>query len=357
MPDDRQRVLISFVLCSRNDQHQGDSLWRLGTALNYLARQLSTIGRLDAAEIVVADWGSAEPLRDVTVLTDEARRIVRFLTVPVELTQEKQRDSPFAEVIAINAAARRARGEYIGRIDQDTLVGRPFLEWFFDRAEHPDGDASVESTVMISNRRRIPYHLAVRTPRFPIVERYVDTFGNRFLPLMEKAPAELYWEVYIGIILFHRKLWDDCEGYDETFIYYGAMESDLFLRLLTKYRGLDIGPMVGHSFHHLDHVPAWKVGRKLTRRMNPLRRPGVDEPETMQPNGPDWGLNAYDLPLEASRAPVRLVGDDRRWRPSDRAPLAVLTAVSTIRTFGQIGHGLSRQTLGRFRRHLRPART
>jgi hypothetical protein len=28
--------ILSFVICSRNDNHGGNSLWRLQTALNYL---------------------------------------------------------------------------------------------------------------------------------------------------------------------------------------------------------------------------------------------------------------------------------------------------------------------------------
>src|SRR3546814_15939568 len=87
----------SDVCSSDLDQFQGDSLWRLGTSLNYLARQLAALGRLDDAEVIVADWDSTETLRDATVLTEEARRIVRFLTVPPELAKGQQKGHPRSE--------------------------------------------------------------------------------------------------------------------------------------------------------------------------------------------------------------------------------------------------------------------
>src|SRR5438093_4718038 len=104
----------------------GNSLWRLETTLNYAAERVAALGRIEQVEIVVADWGSDVPLRDVVGLGPAAARIVSFITVPQPLASRLQRDSPFPEVLALNAAARRARGQFIGRIDQDTLVGDRF---------------------------------------------------------------------------------------------------------------------------------------------------------------------------------------------------------------------------------------
>lgn len=327
--------LLSLVLCSRNDNFQGNSLWRLETTLNHVARQAAEMGRLTDLEVVVADWGSEEPLRDAVRLSDEAAVIVRFLTVPVPLAKEKQRDSRFAEVFAINAAARRSRGEYIGRIDQDTLVGRHFLEWFFRAADTGDtGDRAfpLDAAVMISNRRRIPYHFAVRCPSFPVVERYVSWFDRR-LPAMGGAGKENYWEVYIGILLFHRRLWEECGGYDETFIYYSYMEFDLFLRLLKKYEGVNLGPIVGDDFHHLDHMPSWLSWNHQPRTNNNVIRTPEDPPPDFCPAGADWGLGRYDLPLEEVPAGGRgLAPRDARWGVRHWPELLWATAASTVGT-------------------------
>ena len=58
----------------------------------------------------------------------------------------------------MNTAARRASGEYIGRIDQDTLVGRRFLETFLRLYQGTeDLPVPLESALLFSQRRDVPY--------------------------------------------------------------------------------------------------------------------------------------------------------------------------------------------------------
>lgn len=334
---------LSLVLCSRNDQWQGNSLWRLETTLNYIAAQAFEIGRLNEVEIIVADWGSAATLREAAKLSSEAARIVRYLNIPPSLAKEKQRDSPFAEVFAINSAVRRSRGEYIGRIDQDTLVGGRFLRWFFDAVESPITPFEINKTAMISNRRRVPYDFAVRCPPFPIARKYVDLFRT-VLPLMPQP--ERYWECYIGILLLHRDLWWSAGGYDETFIYYGAMEFDLFLRLMMRFHGADLGRVVGYDFYHLDHVPTWTVWRTLTRSLNPLRTP-ENPPPLFRPNGKSWGLADYDIPLLSAPEDVVLPETATKWEPSLAPSLIFNTVLSTIITPSRIVENKIKWNMGR----------
>lgn len=350
MPD-QPMPRLSLVLCSRNDQWQGNSLWRLEVTLNATARQAARIGRLDDLEIVVADWGSTDGLSDAVRLVPEARRIVRFLHVPKDLADEKQQDSPFAEVFAINAAVRRSRGEYVGRIDQDTLVGRRFLEWFFATIESPDPPFPVESTAMIANRRRIPYALAARCLPFALVERYVDLFRRR-LPLMRPAPPDRYWECYVGIVLLPRKLWDAVRGYDETFIYYGHMEFDLFLRLLQQFEGRGLETVVDCDFHHLDHVRRWAAWRTVRRTLNPARSLESPPPEPC-PNGEAWGLIGHDLPTTAARGDLVLPEREATWRATWWPRLAVETVTSTGLTLAWRFVDTARSALGRLKRRGR----
>ena len=102
-------LALSLVICSRNDNYSGNSLYRLQATLNYLALQVASLDRLDGVEVVVTDWGSETPLRQVLALTPDAARITHFLEVPRAIARDKQGDSPFAEVMANNAAIRRAR--------------------------------------------------------------------------------------------------------------------------------------------------------------------------------------------------------------------------------------------------------
>lgn len=329
-----QKPRLSLIVCSRNDQWQGNSLWRLQTTLNYAALQAAKLDQLDDVEIIVADWGSTESLSEAVRLTADAARIVRYLNVPPKLAREKQKDSAFAEVIALNAAARRSRGDYIGRIDQDTLVGRRFFEWFFSVIEISGAPVPIDTTVMIANRRRIPYAFAVRCLPLAVVEKYVGLF-NRLLPRMRPPPVKRYWECYIGILLLHRKLWEVARGYDESFIYYGHMETDFFLRLQKWFAGMDLGALVGCDFYHLDHIRTWSVWavfhETVARSLNPARTL-ADPPPEFCPNGKDWGLANDNIPL-VGPAPGTLPPDGEvGWRFFWAPQLAWATLISTIST-------------------------
>ena len=108
----------------------GNSRWRLETSINLALLNAQDADFLDKLEIVVSDWGSEVPLSEVLDLVPEAKSTVKFIHVPPDIAEVKQKDSKFPEVIALNAAARRASGEYIGRIDNDTVVGSDFFRRF-----------------------------------------------------------------------------------------------------------------------------------------------------------------------------------------------------------------------------------
>lgn len=298
---------LSLILCSRNDRYQGDSVWRLETALNYAAMVAADVGRLGELEILVSDWGSETPLRDVVALTDEAARVVRFLWIPPEVARTKQGDSQFPEVLALNAALRRATGEYVGRIDQDTLISRRFLETFFWLSEKRRLLVPLEEVVLISNRRSIPRRVAVRAPSLAVLDRLIGTFG-RSLRLTDPPPPEAFYRCFVGILLMHGDLWRGCRGFDERFIHMDHMELEIMLRLSTRYQVADLGPIVDWAFYHLDHERPWlrrRVNQGM-RRGNP-RRTVDDMPEEFAPNGDDWGLARYDLqPLPARVETARL---------------------------------------------------
>ena len=289
--------ILSLILCARNDQYQGNSTWRLETALNYVAQNAAALDSAEDIEVIVADWGSKEPLRNVVKLSPVAAKIVSFVHIPPEIAKSEQKDSPFAEVLALNAAARRAKGEYIGRIDQDTLVGKHFLEKFFWLHKKRRLLVPLDKAVMLSNRRRIPYRFAVFCPSFWVVDRYLRWFKH-FLPLMEPRPPHLYYQNYIGILLFHRDLWAACGGYDQRFIYMDYMEFDIILRLTKEYTFVNLGELVDHDFYHLDHGnprEPWSANRN--RKTNPIR--SLDNlPETINPTGDKWGLTQYPLEVQ-----------------------------------------------------------
>lgn len=291
--------VLSLILCSRNDQYMGNSRWRLTTSLNYLAENIRRLGREADVEVVIADWGSDPPLQDVLELSASASRLVRFVPVPQQLALELQRDSPFPEVIGLNAAARRATGEYIGRIDQDTLVGPRFLQAFFELCEgRQQLGVPLASALLFSGHRDIPYRLAVRCPPAWVVEQFVEQRGPS-LPVEGSNTTSAFYLKAVGIWLVHRRLWHECGGYDERMIYMNGMEANMMRRLMSKYPMVDLGRMVGHDFYHLEHYHPWAVRKTSThRKVNP--HVPFSEPDEMNPNGGAWGLAAYPLSVASS---------------------------------------------------------
>jgi hypothetical protein len=327
--------LISLILCSRNDDYQGNSRWRLQTALNYLGQGLQALGREADVEVIVVDWDSPTPLLSALRLSPAAARITSFLVVPPDVAAAVRQDSPFPEVLALNAGVRRARGRYIGRIDQDTLLGERCLRILLDACEHRRLLVPTESALLLANRRRIPYRVAVKSPPFWIVDRIIRLLGRR-LPLMDPPPPERFYQSYVGIWLLHRDIWEECGGYDERFLYMDWQEVDMILRLTPKYALVNFGEITDHDIYHLDHGNPWvSWGTRRHRRTNPIR--DLEHmPDAFYPNGASWGL--ADRPLELRGASDE--GAGFAWERETRsawAALLVVLVVAGIQSAGDWG--------------------
>ena len=314
--------ILSLILCSRNDEYMGNTRWRLETTLNYVADQVEASGRAKDVEVLIADWGSDIPLRDVLRLTPAAALIVSFMLIPPQIAGPLQKDSPFPEVLALNAAARRAKGIYIGRIDQDTLVGRRFLEIFFELYDGKRPLAiPLDRVLLYSNRRAIPYWFAVRCPAHQHVAKFIRLLGQRCG--LETLSNREFWTYFVGIWLIHRNLWTECGGYDERFIYYNWMEVEMILRLQQRYTLIDFGKIVDYDFYHLDHR---NPRARLTRRDfgHPVNSFDLDRsapPLPFHPNSEAWGLADFKLEVDSG-----LETSPPRESSSDNIVFAALVA-------------------------------
>ncbi len=292
------RPVLSFILCSRNDNYMGNSLWRLQTSINLLVAEAARVGRAHDIEILVSDWGSTVPLREAVRLTGEASALTSFVLTPPDRARALQRDSPFAEVYALNVAARRARGEYVGRIDQDTIVSRRFFRAFFevyDGGRHLS--APLDRAYLFSARRQIPIEWVTGEPSRAEIARMLAGVG-RLMPVHE---ADNFWRSPVGILMMHRNIWEEVGGFDERLIYYWWMDADLGTRVATKYPMVNIGAELGYEFYHLEHFPRGQgdgnIARASHRRLNPTWA-AESEGRALNPNGPEWGLAADRLAVE-----------------------------------------------------------
>jgi len=292
-------ITLSLILCSRNDSYMGNSRWRLETSINLSLLHAKEANFLYNLEIIVSDWGSKKPLSDVLKLIPEAEDRVKFVHIPYELASKKQKDSKFPEVIALNAAARRASGQYIGRIDNDTIVGAKFFENFSRLLEDENSlwfDPA--DSFMFIERRSIPYRFSSQSYSLEYVYNYLKTYGSKLKIETARTWGFPFWWSPVGIMLFNREIWHNSRGYDEKLIYWGWMEGDMALRLGQKHLLIDFKDSVGNYLYHLEHYPSMteykdRNGPATPRKKNTPKIYGLN----YQVNEEDWGVNKNNINL------------------------------------------------------------
>jgi hypothetical protein len=257
---------FTYFLATRNDYYCGDMLRRLRTCLSQI------LECDDDAEIIVVDWGSERPLKDefANVLPSKIADSIpiRMIRVPRAVTMTCAGD--FNEVVSQNIAIRRARGEYLARIDQDILVGERWIE---------------------SDLRFVPVGFSSRRDLPPLLYA-ADDSAQVNQPELLGTPK---WHCGgVGVLSARRDIWHTCRGYDERLVWRNCMEIDLMLRMALLNGGTvhDVGKPLNYPFYHMCHP------RPAGRRVNPwielseLSQRIGDNPTI---NGDDWGMGGLEL--------------------------------------------------------------
>lgn len=293
------QILVSLILCSRNDSYMGNSRWRLETSINLALLNAKVANFINKLEIIVSDWGSEVPLIDVLNLVPESKGRVKFVHVPSDVAKVEQKDSKFPEVIALNVAARRSRGEYIGRIDNDTVVGADFFRKFEQLYENnPTDELDLADSFLFVERKSVPYRISRLSLTLPVISFFIESFSSFFK--MESATdwGRKFWHSPVGIMIFHRDIWNATQGYDERLIYWGWMEGDLALRLEQKHKIVEFSKFVGYNFYHLEHYSNLveykdRNGTATPRKKNEPKFEGLNYCE----NNNNWGLHSSPIDL------------------------------------------------------------
>lgn len=284
------KPLLSLIVGGRNDTYMGDFLWRLGTAINFLAESLEQINALSQVELVVCDWGSTTPLHTALALSPAGRSIARFVIVPPDMAAAAQLDSPFPIPIVQNVAIRRSRGEYIAQTDSDILFRPQTLLALLDILSGKRAiGVDLHKALMVCSRRHIPYRLAECYPASFELHQYIDAHGA-MLPYEPLIPG---FATPSGLALLHRSLWEETYGYDETLIYWGWMEIDLYLRLTQRFQWVDLDNH-GVQLFHIEHYPR-RDSSTQTRKMNPM-----EVPSEFSTGNSNWGFAGAQLEIASA---------------------------------------------------------
>jgi hypothetical protein len=235
---------LSLVIASRNDSYNSKyttPLFRLQTSLE---RTLHNAGDTDL-EIIIVDYGSDEKIEDCLGIDDKR---LRFIYIDKEECEKY--DTPFNEVKCINRGARNSIGDFIGRIDQDTIVGKRFFDWF------NEGNLS-EGEFYFGGRRELP--MGEYTEQDDAV--YVTPGGRG---------QSAYWKAAVGVLLIPRNIYLETRGYDERNILFNHMEHEFIARISQRISLVNLGRELNIPFYHLFHETSDSDTRKENPR-NPNR--------------------------------------------------------------------------------------
>ncbi len=286
------RRLLSIVCQGRNDNYMGNFTWRLATVINVHARNIVCLGLEQEVELLVTDWGSEVPLWQALDLSEDARRLVRFLIVPPSIAKIYDRDARYSGTHPINAAARRATGHYTLFSDSDVYVPLETLARLVQCLRRGEIDGlSLQENFFWSTRCHVPNDFVMTNPSLAALD---DHIKRNWPTYVQEQIRKEHFEGAGVWMLMPRQTWIESTGWDEKLIHWGWYDIDWTKRLLWKYR-LELLNEHGLRAFHFEHYKKRTAPNSFVAE-NPGRRTNEYlEPTQYAPNPPDWGLASHDL--------------------------------------------------------------
>ena len=153
---------------------------------------------------------------------------IKHFYIPKEITNLF--DTPISEVHCLNFLAKQATNSFVGRMDQDTIIGSKFFEYI--EKESLDINGLYHST-----RHDLPNNSLI----------YTDASIN--------CPGcyEHFWMCAVGILMVSKNKWLESRGYNEQNIHRDHMEHEFFHRLSKTSTIYNIGCSLNSPFYHIFH--------------------------------------------------------------------------------------------------------
>jgi hypothetical protein len=291
--------ILSLIVFGRNDDYQGNFLYRLASCVNFAARQLVRIGRLKDVELLVTDWGSEVPLAQVLPLSIEAREICRFVYVPPDVARGIKPDGTIFASAALNAGLRRAKGEYCALFDADSLFPAFSFRALFDLLE---GRAvipfDIKRTLFFLNRHHIPWEMVQAEPSVKEWEQYLLLHAGALPADFPNSGAGGCGAGHLA----HRSIWEELQGYHEGLKGAGWGDVELMLRGTQRYPFFDVGGC-GVQLFHMEHWPRNRRGNYGANVLNPYV-----VSSSIAVNDDGWGLAKFSLEIQQTSEEPKIMG-------------------------------------------------
>jgi hypothetical protein len=303
---------ISYVLVSRNDNYNGDSVGRCVNTVNHACEIIAKNNVIDQSEVVLVDWCSRSgSLRESisSRLVPEAKGLLKIVTVSSEIADRHQGDSPFSEVHAMNVGFRNMEGKHFARIDQDTLIGQRFMDWFYNEYEVKDYGWSWPRAAFCSRRNLSEdqsHHSVFRDYIYDQqLSRKVDICHehNHYSRLMPNCEVFPFYGGAVGVMMVDRECYLEHKGFNEKLVYMNSMDTEFLNRIAAKEDIYNLCLSIDADFYHQNHdrsegasndttqPHAQQEGERKTNDLD-IRNKMIDNP-----NPDNWGLIDEDLEI------------------------------------------------------------
>ena len=303
---------ISYILVSRNDNYNGDSVGRCINTVNHACEIITKNNVVDESEVVLVDWCSRSGSLKESIasrLVPETKGLLKIVTVPPDIADKHQGDSPFSEVHAMNVGFRQMEGKHFARIDQDTLIGQRFMDWFYHEYEVKDYGWTWPRAAFCSRRNLSEdqsHHSVFRDYIYDQdLAMKVDICHehNHYSRLMPNEQIFSFYGGAVGVMMVDRDCYLEHKGFNEDLVYMNSMDTEFLNRIAAKEEIYNLCLSIDGDFYHQYHGRSDGASNDTTqphaqhegeRKTNDLdiRNKMIDNP-----NPDNWGLLDEDLEI------------------------------------------------------------
>ena len=283
-------MLLTAVVCGRNDNYGGHLLESAAYALNSMLKSFD--------EVIFVDWNTEEGKPVVTdSLVLENRQKLRTFEVRPSKVKEILGDKPaqpMCEVLARNIGIRRAKGDIVVSTNIDIIVPpREQLELLFSKLRKGDLITMAKQDVELEELRKgfgekidVQEYLPLLFGVWPLQKRLMQPHTMVNKAVLEKYPERAYHTISSLICACgdfqaaHKETWHAIKGFEED------MTKRLYNDTTVQYQVI----MSGGSVYASNFPPVYHIEHARTNTPDLLNKPDMN---AVTKNGDDWGLQNY----------------------------------------------------------------
>ena len=246
---------LNIILCSKNDSYGLNPMNRLINTLKFTSFFGKKLLKNKTFKILISDWGSLNPIENQISNHLKDNRLFKFIHTPPSDADYCNRSSPFSQPHALNQCINQSDSDFLLKIDQDTIVGPNFFQWFNESNNLPDlGYSSSRSLTKIQSKKIPKIILSDNFKDVSLIESkysYNFNYKNKIFPFFGSRR---------GVLFFNKK--NIKSKFNEDLIYRNYIDQNFVNTNLKKYKIFNLGLKLDFDFYHQYHNTEDTLSRK-----------------------------------------------------------------------------------------------